>query len=246
MVGNLLIRGMLVGILAGLLAFGVAKIFGEPQVDSAIAFEDHQHQMSGEAPEPELVSRAVQSGSGLLIGVVTTGVALGGIFSLVFAFAYGRIGRFGARATAALIAAASFFAVALVPQLKYPANPPSVGNPETIGSRTALYFTMIALSILILTAAIGTGRRLVDRHGGWNAALIAGAAYLVAMAVAMLVLPTVNEVPAEFSAVVLWNFRLAALAIQATLWATLGLVFGAVAERYLNNAAGHGIAARHA
>ncbi len=39
MVGNLLLRGMLVGVLAGLLAFGFARIFGEPQVDRAIAFE---------------------------------------------------------------------------------------------------------------------------------------------------------------------------------------------------------------
>src|SRR5438105_1686035 len=99
MVGNLLIRGMLVGILAGLLAFGVAKIFGEPQIDDAIAFEDHHHQMSGAAPEPELVSRDVQSGPGLLTGVVLFGAAVGGIFSLVFAFAYGRLGRLGARAT---------------------------------------------------------------------------------------------------------------------------------------------------
>jgi len=245
MVGSLLIRGMLVGILAGLLAFGVAKVFGEPQIDSAIAFEDHQHQMSGEVPEPELVSRAVQSFPGLLTGVILFGAAVGGIFSLTFAFAYGRLGRLGARATAALIAAAAFLAVVVVPQLKYPANPPSVGNPDSIGSRTALYFTMIALSILVLVAAAGTGRRLVARFGGWNAALIAGGAYIVAMAVVMQVLPPLDEVPAGFSASVLWNFRLAAIGIQATLWATLGLVFGMVADRVLN-ASGHGIAARHA
>ena len=40
MVGNLLLRGMLVGIFAGILAFGFAKIYGEPQVDRAIAFEE--------------------------------------------------------------------------------------------------------------------------------------------------------------------------------------------------------------
>ena len=57
MVGNLLLRGMLVGVLAGLLAFGLARIFGEPQVDRAIAFEEQMNQAKGEAPEPELVSR---------------------------------------------------------------------------------------------------------------------------------------------------------------------------------------------
>ena len=39
MVRNLLIRGMLVGLLAGLLVFAFGRFFGEPQVDRAIAFE---------------------------------------------------------------------------------------------------------------------------------------------------------------------------------------------------------------
>jgi hypothetical protein len=34
-----LVRGMLVGILAGLLSFGFLKLYGEPQIDRAIAFE---------------------------------------------------------------------------------------------------------------------------------------------------------------------------------------------------------------
>src|SRR5262249_47753570 len=76
------------GILAGHLAFGLAWLFGEPQADLAIAFEDHMHQMAGEAQEQELVSRALQSTVGLLMGVVVYGCALGGIFALVFAYAY--------------------------------------------------------------------------------------------------------------------------------------------------------------
>jgi Probable cobalt transporter subunit (CbtA) len=68
----------------------------------------------GEAPGPELVSRAVQSGVGLLTGVVVYGTAFGGLFALAFAFAYQRIGRLNARGTAALV---------LVPQLKYPSTP---------------------------------------------------------------------------------------------------------------------------
>jgi hypothetical protein len=39
MVRSLLVRGMLVGIVAGLLSFVFLKIYGEPQVDIAVAFE---------------------------------------------------------------------------------------------------------------------------------------------------------------------------------------------------------------
>jgi hypothetical protein len=57
-------------------------------------------------------------------------VALGGLFSIAFAICYGRIGRFGPRATSALVAAGAFVAVELVPFLKYPANPPSGRQPR--------------------------------------------------------------------------------------------------------------------
>src|SRR4029077_3235585 len=111
MVRTLLIRGMLAGVLAGLLAFGFAKIFGEPQVDHAIAFETlldeakskadaSKMSMSGStssmsmpaAAEPELVSRQTQAGLGLFTGVVVYGAAFGGLFALLFAFSFGRLG----------------------------------------------------------------------------------------------------------------------------------------------------------
>lgn len=233
MVRGLLVRGMLAGLAAGIVAFAFAWVFGEPQVNLAITFETHMRQVAGGAPEPEIVSRAVQSTIGLLTGVTVYGAALGGIFALVFAYAQGRIGRIGPRAMAAVLAVSGFVVLILVPQVKYPANPPSIGNPETIGSRTALYFTMIALSAVAAVAAVSTGRQLVRRLGGWNAAIAAGIAYLVVVAAGMLILPPVNEVPADFSAVTLWNFRLASLGIETVLWTGLGLVFGVLAERQL-------------
>jgi hypothetical protein len=87
MVQGPLVRGMLVGILAGLLSSGFAWLVGEPQIDHAIAFEEHMRQLTGDTPEPELVSRAVQSTIGLLTGLVVYGCAFGGIFALAFAYA---------------------------------------------------------------------------------------------------------------------------------------------------------------
>jgi hypothetical protein len=53
------------------------------------------------------------------------------------------------------------------------------------------------------------------------------------MTIAMLVLPGVHEVPADFSADVLWNFRIASLGIHVVLWTTLGLVFGILAQKLM-------------
>src|SRR5271168_1140967 len=214
MVRTLLIRGMIVGIVAGLFAVGFAKIFGEPQVDRAIAFETALDEAKGDAPDPELVSREVQSGLGLLTGVLVYGTGLGGLFALVFAAVHGRVGRIGTRATSALLAAGGFLSVIVVPFLKYPANPPSVGAPETIGMRTGLYFVMIAISLAAMIAAWMLRNRLLSRVGSWNAALIAGAAYLVVVIAVAAALPDVNEVPDGFPAVVLWQFRMASAGAQ--------------------------------
>jgi len=102
----LLVRGMLAGLAAGVLALVAAYLLGEPQVDAAIAFEEahsHEHEM-------EVVGRGLQSTAGLATGVLVYGVALGGIAALAFCFALGRIGRFGARATAVLLSGAALLA----------------------------------------------------------------------------------------------------------------------------------------
>ncbi|MCW2878641.1 MAG: hypothetical protein JWQ95_2741 [Sphaerisporangium sp.] len=234
MVRNLLVRGMLAGLVAAALALAFAWIFGEPQVGAAMSLEQHAgHASHAASAEPEPVSRGVQSTVGLATAVGVYGVAVGGIFALVFAFAYGRLGALGARATAALIASGAFVTVELVPFLKYPANPPAANDPETISHRTVVYFTVVLCSVLLAVAALYLGRRLAPRFGNWNASLLAIVAFLVAVVVVCLVMPTVNEVPSDFPAVLLWKFRLASLGTQAVLWSCVGLVFGVLAERAL-------------
>jgi hypothetical protein len=233
---TLLVRGMLAGLLAGAAAFLVAYLFGESKVDAAIAIEEaghiaagHEHGAAEEAP----VSRALQATAGLGTGVLLYGVALGGIAALVYCYALGRIGRFGPRATAALVTGGLFVTVTLVPYFKYPANPPAVGDPDTATRRTVLYLLMIALSVLLAAAATILGRRLAPSLGNWNASVVGGGAFVVAVGVAYAFLPGINEVPADFPAALIWQFRLASLGIQTTLWATFGLAFGFLAERAL-------------
>jgi hypothetical protein len=228
---SLLVRGLLAGLSAGVLAFAFAFVFGEAPVQHAIDFEDHLALLRHEPPDPALVSRGVQRTLGLLTGTVLTGIALGGIFSLVFAWAYGRLTRLRPRATAALLALGAYLAVTAVPATKYPPNPPTIGNAATIDRRTVLYFAMIAISLLAFVAAVRLWRELAPRVGAWNAAIAGGAAFLALIAVAELILPGVHETPAGFPADVLWRFRIASLGTNATLWTTIGLGFGALAER---------------
>lgn len=249
MVGKFLMRGMLVGLIAGLLSFGFLKIYGEPAVDRAIAFETAMDEakakakaedmaakgmvMPKEEPEVELVSRSTQAGIGLLTGVAIYSTSFGGLFALVFALCYGRMGAFGARATAGLLALSGFVSVYVVPNLTYPANPPSVGDPETITLRTQFYFAMVLISIAGMIAAWMIRNRLVPKLGDWNAAIVSAGLYLAAMIVVGLLVPVVSEVPEAFPAVVLWQFRVASFGAQAIMWAVIGLGFGALAERQL-------------
>jgi hypothetical protein len=243
MVGSLLLRGMLVGVVAGLLAFGFARVFGEPQVDRAIAFEEQMSEAKREAPEPQLVSRPTQAGIGLFTGVVVYSAAIGGLISLVFVFIYGRVGSLGPRGTAALLALGGFVAIVLAPDLKCPANPPSVGNPDTIGFRTVLFFIMLVISVAALVLMVALARPLRARYGGWNATSPASTTSWSSRSPNMRCRTSMR---CRSSSRVLWRFRVAVLGVQVVLWTTLGLLFGALAERGLAERLGGRLSARPA
>ncbi len=234
MLRNLLICGLIAGLCGGLLATGFARVVGERQVDRAIAFEQQQatsaHDHQEEAP---VVSRAVQKSFGLVTAAVVYGLSLGGLFALAFAAVYGRVGRASPARTSVLLAAFAFVVVFLVPFVKYPANPPSVGDPDTITKRTAVYLVMILVSVLAAVAALRLRGLLAERRSGSTATLAACAAYLVVVVVAGLALPSVHEVPETFPAETLFRFREASIGVQAVLWTTIGLVFAATAQRVM-------------
>lgn len=233
MAKNLLWRGMLAGILAALLATLFARVVAEPQIDLAIAVEaahGAHPMMPGMAEQGELVSRATQKGVGLLTAMTLYGAAVGGIFSLVFAYGYGRMARIGPRSFALLLAMLAFVLIVLIPSIKYPQTPPAVGKHETVGLRTAAYFAMIALSLGAAVIANKWRCALAARLPGLDASLIGIAAFLLLVFLGQFFLPRVDEVPADFPAPLLWNFRVASLGTQLVLWTTLGLLFGRSSE----------------
>lgn len=231
MVGVLLVRGMLAGLVGGLAYFVFAYLFGEGPIDAAIAYEEQVAAAAGAVSgEEPLVSRGIQATLGLGVAAVVYGVVIGGILSLVYASVVGRVGRLSARATAAVIAGIGFVAVALVPFVKYPANPPASTLDGTVGQRTGPFVALIILSVLLAVGATMLGRGLAARLGAWNSTLVSGGAYVVAVGVVGFLLPTIAETPADFPAPVLYDFRVASIGGHLVLWAVTGLVFGALVE----------------
>ena len=102
----------------------------------------------------------------------------------------------GPARTALGLGAIAFVVLYLVPFLKYPPNPPSVGDPATIGDRTALYFGMLAISVLAAIAALRLRVQALDRLGPDRATPAAIGAFVLVVVAAGLVMPGVDEVPA--------------------------------------------------
>ncbi|TQM29150.1 CbtA family protein [Nocardia bhagyanarayanae] len=245
---TLLLRGLLAGLIAGLLAATVGYFVGEPKVDAAIAIEEanaategshhapgeptagHSHGDEGHShgdEEEALVSRTGQKfGQFLALGL--SGLAFGAIFASVAHFARRHTALSGPKLAIGL-GVAGWAAIVAVPFFKYPANPPAVGDPETINDRTLLWVA----SVLLGLAAVGAGVYVYKLLRGQldTVRLIAGvAAFALITTLGYVLLPGVDEVSADFPPSLLWQFRVASLAVSATLWAALGLGFAALTE----------------
>jgi hypothetical protein len=240
---RIIVRGLLVGLLGGVLAFAFARIFAEPVIQRAIDYESgrDEAQVAIDAaaghPDmdmgPELFTRAVQSNVGIGFGNVSP------------------------RNLALLVAGGLFLGMYLVPFLKYPANPPAVGHEETIKDRTALYLTMVVCSLVFLLGAVWLGKKLSARFGNWTATLLAAGAFIVAIGIVMVLLPSLGHLSTNvdeygmqttetpqpltdpsgklvypgFPADDLYFFRLYSVGAQLILWTTIALCFAPMASR---------------
>jgi predicted cobalt transporter CbtA len=94
-----------------------------------------------------------------------------------------------------------------------------------------LFFLMIAISLAAMVFSLKVRHRAAMKLGAWNGSIVGAVVFIVIIAAVQLSMPTINEVPEAFPAVLLWKFRVAALGMQAIMWATIGLLFGALVER---------------
>ncbi|WP_227998161.1 CbtA family protein [Nocardia australiensis] len=236
----LLLRGLLAGLIAGLLAATVGYFVGEPKVDAAIAIEEahsasehtehgaeagsgHSH---GDAKEPLVSRNGQRAGQFLALGLA--GLAFGAIFASVAHFTR-RYTMLAGPKFAIGLAIGGWAALVAVPFFKYPANPPAVGDPDTINQRTLLWLASVLLGLAAVAIGVFVYKRLAAQLD--TVRLIAGvAAFVLVAGFGYILLPGVNEVSADFPATLLWQFRAASLAESTTLWVCLGLGFAALTE----------------
>jgi predicted cobalt transporter CbtA len=221
------------GILGGLVAALLLTFVGEPSIQEAINIEqaraelDAQHALHPGA-ETEIVSRAVQKGVGLFGAYALSGAAFGLLFVVAFwAMRGSRPDPFRRALVAGSLLAG---ALTVAPWLKYPPNPPAVGDPETLARRQILYVSLICLTAVVGVAAAALSTRL--RRDGWPEArrtVAVVAAVVVPLAVAMALLPGAPD-PITVPANLLWRFRLASLSGNLLLWTVITLGFGLLAS----------------
>ena len=234
MVALYLRRGLAAGLLAGLLAGVFAFFVGEPLLDRSIGLEKpaHAHEDGGHAHGggEETFSRSTQK-VGLFFATGLSGTFVGGLFGLAFAYFRGRLNAGSDWGRSLSLAASIFAGAVLIPFLKYPANPPTVGDPATIGARTAAYFAMVGLSLLTVLAAWHASRLLKGRGTSQPVRHVTVGLGLVAVLAVLFVSLPAAASPGDFPAGLLWSFRISSLGTQLVLWTGIGVVFGALCER---------------
>ena len=195
---------------------------GEPAIRDALAIEAARE--TGE-PSVEMFARSTQLLGGATAAVLY-GLLAGVVFGVVFAGVRHR-SRLGDDFTRALgLGAVAFGTLVLVPALKYPANPPAVGDPSTVGQRTVAFLTLLGDSVILSLAAWKAARWLRARGLEDHVRLpLVGFGYAGLVALAYVAWPA-NPDPVDVPATLIWRFRLASLGGSALLWAVLSVVFG--------------------
>lgn len=219
-------------LLAGLAAAFVVSIFHlivtEPVIDRAIGLEEQLSPSHGEA-QP-VVTREVQKG-GLVLGLVIYGAIWALLFGVVYHLTQGWLPASTAWGRGLLLAIMGYLAVALLPFLKYPANPPGVGDPETITYRQGLYIVLLVLSVAGVWLAAAIARIVRQRMGqdlmGWLAAI----GFVVVFAGVVFALLPANPDPVHMPEAVLTPFRMFSLVGLTLFWLVLGTTFAGLTRR---------------
>ena len=220
MLGSFIRRGVIAGLAGGAASALFLLLVGERVIGDAI----HLEELRGGGGN-QMFTRTTQVFGGAL-GVILVSIAMGVIFATTFAALRHRLPGRNDWQRSIIWAATAFVVVYLVPFVKYPPNPPAVGDPNTIDERTMLYFAMLAWSIGAALLALRLGRWMVTRgYSDPARQSTVAAAWIVLVATGFMVLPgSPDAVTAP--AMLIWRFRLASAGGALVLWGVTGAVFG--------------------
>jgi predicted cobalt transporter CbtA len=222
------------GAFAGLVHGSANLVLVEPYLDEAIGIENQNLFASGE--EDDTLEfwieyegyRTWQKGGQLLAGVIL-GTSIGALFGIVFTLSRNSLPGDNNVKKALILAGIMWFTIYFIPFLKYPANPPTVGDAETVVLRSVLYLSFIAISGF---AAVGFYKLSKMLQGNKKLfALIGYAVFVSAVFVAMPENP--DEVTAPIDLVN--GFRIMSVLAVSTYWMSVGLILGILWNRFKSN-----------
>ena len=219
-----LLSGALAGIILALLNTAVV----EPFIEQAIALEVQAAEAQGEVIDPvELKTYRDWQVGGSVAGGAILGLSYGALFGIVYAYTRKGLPGKSEIAKAVVLAGMMWFVLYMVVAIKYPANPPAVGDPETIYLRQVLYVAMIAISGL---AAVGSAIVYKKMGAKGSGKAVALAMYAGITIVALVALPAnPDEVTAPMDLVN--SFRVASAATMTVFWVALGAILGAMWQK---------------
>lgn len=236
------VRYLIPGAVAGVVSFAFSRVMIEPLIGAAVDYERARQHVEAQSPggehERELFTRAVQENVGATVGVVVFGIIMGVLFAVGYTTLRTVLDRRGfaphPAGLALLLSAGMFVAIALMPTLKYPANPPAVGLDDTVAERSSSLLTIAVTSVVAACLAVAAALTWSRRWGIWPAGALAVGGYAAVMLCTMAVMPGYDEVPGPlvgpddlaidgFPADVLADFRLYSLVNQALMWLVIGV-----------------------
>lgn len=222
-------RGVVAGAVGGLLAGAFGFLLAQPLMDHAVDLEAARQAAAGEHTV-ETFTRSTQH-IGFLAATLLVGLALGVLYAVVHHLR--RVEGEDPWGAALRLGAGGFFALSLVPFLRYPPNPPGVGEGATIDGRSHLWEVTLVVGLVGAVAAGLLARQLAARRPSTRH--LAVTLVLIATVAVTFVLPDSTD-PITAPVTLVWDFRLLSLATLLLLWGGLSATFGLLTERVARQA----------
>jgi predicted cobalt transporter CbtA len=219
---------LLAGAIAGTILGAMNQVVVEPFIEHAIELEKQNTAQSGQIINPaEFAAYRLWQRGGEIVAGTVLGLSIGSLFGIVFAYSRSSVPGSNNKKKGLIVAGIMWFALFLMPALKYPANPPAVGDPETIYYRQFLYITFLAISGFSALGLAFLYRKMGYLH---TKKAIIPSAYAAIMAGAYLAMPA-NPDPLNAPMDLVIGFRITSTITISLFWGLLGVIFGALWDK---------------